>query len=69
MAALSLNSRWIYVGPGDFKGLRHTVISVDTQGIVTWSDPLPKEIDNSIAGFSWMGTREEFANCFRPTSG
>lgn len=61
-------SRWIYSGTRGLQGLKHTVMSVDTQGVVTISDPLKKPY-GEVAGESWMGSREEFFRQFKRVPG
>jgi hypothetical protein len=67
---LKRDTRWLYVGHGDFKGLRHTIIDTDDDEITTWSDPLPGEpiSGRSPAGFSWLGPKTEFLKNFKPTA-
>lgn len=65
---LKLNTRWLYVGAGDFKGLRHTVIDVDDDEVVTWSDHIPGEQTTGPSGMTWLGPRSEFLKNFKPSA-
>lgn len=64
---LKINSRWMFVGEG-LTGLRHTIIDLDTDEVVTWSDPVPGNPTQGPAGFSWLGSRTEFLKNFKPTA-
>jgi hypothetical protein len=56
-------TRWIYIGPGEGRRVAHTVIEVDREHVITWSDTPPAE---HVGGWSWMGESKEFLRCFTP---
>lgn len=63
------NSRHVYVGPGDGKGVVHTVTGFIDSGhaipeIATFSDSGP-----TGAGFMWLGDVKDFREQFRPVPG
>lgn len=55
---------YVYIGPGDGKGLRHTVTSVGAE-VTTWSDLTPHGSDG-VAGYAWQGEVADFKEQFRP---
>lgn len=56
---IKLGSWWIYTGEDDAEGTRHQVIDVDSNEIITWSDP------KGQGGFSWLGPLSEFKKNFK----
>ncbi len=60
-------SFWVYLGPGDGKQFIHTVTSVSTDEITTWSQPSPIP-HPTVGGWSWIGTVNDFRRCFRKCS-
>ena len=64
---LKQGTRWIYVGPGDGKGVAHTVTLVLNSGdpknpeIITWSDS-----NSNGEGLSWSGPYQDFVRQFKP---
>lgn len=55
--------RFRYVGPGEGRGLGHTVVDVSDGMVVTWSDPSGWF---GGGGQSWFGPLDIFAKHFRP---
>lgn len=45
-------------------GLRYLVLDNSLGEVCAWSEPLPAEGNGDVAGFSWMGSEEEFRECF-----
>lgn len=65
---LKSGTKWIYVGPGDGQGVRHTVTAVigemNTKNpeIATWSDGCYPD----GSGMSWFGYYTDFIKQFKP---
>jgi hypothetical protein len=73
--------RYVYVGPGPGQGHLHVVLPQAGEGIVTWSlPPDAEQVPNwnpplvsrdrkcDTAGYSWMGSAEDFRRHFRPAA-
>lgn len=60
---MTLNSWWIYVGHGEGQGERHKVISIDKEGIITWSAPSNRTDEG---GHTWFGPYNLFKSNFKP---
>jgi len=46
-------------------GLKHTVLEIGSDGICTWSDPVPEDLGmKGVGGFSWFGPYAEFLKFF-----
>jgi hypothetical protein len=60
---IQLKTWWVYVGPGDGRGLRHLVTGVDGGNVVTWSEPSKNP---EIGGWAWLGSADDFLQQFKP---
>lgn len=56
-------SRWIYTGPGEGRGIRHTVVWSEPEVVVTWSEPFQCRGGD---GQSWLGSPDLFEKHFHP---
>lgn len=63
---LSQGGRWLYIGPEPGAKTIHTVVMVQREQIVTWSDPVQSTNEPAIAGWSWLGDLSDFIRFFRP---
>ncbi len=61
-AQIKVGTVWVYLGPGDGKNLRHTIISTKNNEITTWSEP-SKNPDEG--GQTWLGNVNDFRRHFR----
>lgn len=63
------STAWVYVGHGPGLGLLHLVVHSRSGEVITWSEPLSSATASgardSAAGFSWMGTTDEFLRNFK----
>jgi len=51
---------WIYRGLGAGKGVRHVVVQVRREEVITWSVPL----DGEVGGWTWRGPVSAFLTQF-----
>ena len=58
-------SLWIYTGIGSGRGLTHKVLEPVDKDIVTWT-VVPLPMNDSIAGYSWLGSKQQFLQNFKP---
>ena len=59
---IQINSMWFWNGGKVGRGIKHTVIEVSEDEIITWSDIT---CDKSGEGYSWIGTPLDFLMGFK----
>ena len=59
---IKINSVWFYNGGKIGRGIPHTVIQVEEDEIVSWSN---YELEKPAEGYSWVGTPQEFLSSFK----
>ena len=63
---ISINSWWVFVGvEGGSAGMRHKVIDITKNWILTWSEPYVDD-ESEVGGWSYWGPKEDYLRNFKP---